>query len=69
MVEAQILGGPDAAQMGVLAGHNSGWVTGCRVTGVVTGGSRTGGFAGYSEGNVIACQAESTVTGLRGPTE
>jgi len=50
-------------RIGGLVGRNSGLVTNCYCTGVVTGDEEVGGLVGSNEGHVTNCSSSATVTG------
>jgi hypothetical protein len=49
--------------VGALVGHNSGTVTGCYSTGVVSGDSYVGGLVGYSVNSITHCYSAVAVSG------
>ncbi|MCL2138178.1 MAG: InlB B-repeat-containing protein, partial [Treponema sp.] len=58
LINANVKGGSYA---GGLAGHSSGTVEGCYVTGSVSGSFYVGGIAGFNSGTVRNCYATSNV--------
>ncbi len=49
--------------VGGLAGHNSGAITSCYVTGSIKGRNYVGGLTGYNSGSIVSCRATVDVSG------
>jgi hypothetical protein len=49
--------------VGGLVGHNSGTVTGCYSTGMVSGDGFAGGLVGYSDSSITYCYSAAVVSG------
>ena len=49
--------------VGGVAGHNSGMIENCYVTGNVKGGEAVGGITGYNEGEIKNCYTNCDITG------
>ncbi len=64
-VEADVTGGDDQENIGILAGNNSGEISGCTSRGTINGQLCTGGIAGYNKesGQILRSQNEAQVDG------
>ena len=64
-VEAQIHPGGSRAEVGGIAGNNSGTISGCTFRGSLSGGSYVGGIAGRNTvtGTIEDCLSEGTIQG------
>ena len=64
-VEAQIHPGGSRAEVGGIAGNNSGTISGCTFRGSISGGSYVGGIAGRNTvtGTIEDCLSEGTIQG------
>jgi len=54
---------PEGFSIGALVGQNEGWVTNCRVSGVVSGGYDVGGLVGWNQGTMAKCHSTASVSG------
>ena len=63
MEDVEINGNTYGSCIGGLAGYNSGMVTGCYSTGVISGKSYVGGLVGYNRGTVKSSYSTGTVMG------
>lgn len=64
-LEVHILPGGGASDIGALAGRNEGTITGCDISGIVSGSEYVGGIAGRNlvSGIIQDCRVEGTLSG------